>query len=453
MKTLYLDIFSGISGDMFLGAMIDLGVSLAELEKELSKLGLEDYHLHARRQFKGSIEGIKFEVHAHSHGEEGPVKASASGDKPSHSHAHEHEHEHGHHHSHEHSHGGHSHSHDHGEEEHEHGHESRTFKQIKNLISNSALSAWVKERSLGVFTRIAVAEGKIHGEPPEEVHFHEVGAIDSIVDIVGACIALEQLGKPRILSAPVVEGSGWIDCAHGRFPVPSTATLEILGARGAALSQSDEPHELVTPTGAALLAEFAEKFGLMEGLVARKVGYGLGTRDLASRPNVLRAVLGDQQPVASGPHDWESDTITLIETNLDDCTPEVLGHVFEKALSMGALDIWHTPVQMKKNRPGVLLTVLCALADVDRMTELLLRETSAFGVRRYQAERRKLKREQTTVRTPYGLAVVKLGHLDGRVIRVSPEFESCRKLATEANVPLEQVYASVRAQALKEGNE
>jgi pyridinium-3,5-bisthiocarboxylic acid mononucleotide nickel chelatase len=308
----------------------------------------------------------------------------------------------------------------------------------------------VKKKSIAIFQRIADAEGKIHGKPPEQVHFHEVGALDSIVDIVGACIALEMLGKPRVMSAPVVEGTGWINCAHGRFPIPAPATLAILGARGAAVTQCDEPHELVTPTGAALLAELVESFGPMQGLVAERIGFGLGTRTNQTRPNVLRAVLGpstpDPRPSAS--HDWETDTITILETNLDDISSEILGNFVERAFAAGALDVFHTPIQMKKNRPGVLLTVLCAESDGDKFSEMILRETSAFGVRRHSAERRKLRREFTTVKTPFGEVTVKIGKLDGKIVQAAPEFESCKKVAQQANVPLKQVYEA----ALKSTN-
>ncbi len=254
------------------------------------------------------------------------------------------------------------------------------------MISSSGLSDWAKHRSIAVFQRIAEAEGKIHGRAPDEVHFHEVGAVDSIVDIVGACIALERLGKPRVLAAPVVEGAGWVTCAHGRFPVPTAATLEILGARGIALTQCEEPHELVTPTGAALLAEFVEAFGPMRGLVARKIGYGLGTRVNRTRPNVLRAILGDAEggsPQQSQARalDWETDTVCVLEANLDDSNSEILGHFIERALAAGALDAFYTPVTMKKSRPGVLLSMLCPTSERDRFAELVLRETTSFGIR------------------------------------------------------------------------
>ena len=437
MKTLYLDIFSGISGDMFIGALIDLGVNAQKLQQELSKLKLNGYHLHVSRQHKSAIAGVKFDVHLahhHDHDEE-------------HSHGHDHHDDHDHEHSH--SHGEHEHHHEHGhhhEHEHHHHDEQRTFTQIKKLISGSKLSPWVKKKSVAVFHRIAEAEGKIHGLPPEKVHFHEVGAVDSIVDIVGACIGLEMLGKPRVLSAPVTEGTGWVKCAHGRFPIPAPATLAILGARGIGVTQCEEPNELVTPTGAALLAEFVENFGAMGGLVAEKIGFGLGSRDNKTRPNVLRAILGkskiegrESKPKAVA-LDWETDRIAVLETNLDDINAEIVGSFVEAALTAGAFDVFHTPIQMKKNRPGVLLTVLCPELDADKFSEMILRETSAFGVRRTIAERRKLRREFKTVKTKFGSVTLKVGRLNGQIVQTAPEFECCKKLAAQKRVTLKEVY-------------
>jgi uncharacterized protein (TIGR00299 family) protein len=423
MKTLYLDIFSGISGDMFIGAMLDLGVPFEQLEHALASLRLDHYHAHATRQHKASIEGVKFDVHCHDHED--------------HHHEHEDRHEHEHAHGHDHKHDDHHHSHEHG----------RTFSEIRELISHSHLSPWVKEKSVAVFARIARAEGKIHGQPPDEVHFHEVGAVDSIVDIVGACVCLELLGRPRVLAAPVFDGAGWINCAHGRFPIPAPATLAILAERGVSITQCEEPHELVTPTGAAILAEFVEEFGPLRAFAPERIGHGLGQRDNKTRPNVLRAILGSSQTTPSA-HDWETDTVAVLETNLDDISPEVLGYVVEKALAEGALDVFHTSIQMKKNRPGVLLTILCAAADQDRFTELLLRQTTALGVRRSTAERRKLQREIVTVQTPFGPVQMKLGKLDGQTLHASPEFESCKTLAGQHRVPIQQIYQAAIA-ALK----
>jgi hypothetical protein len=420
MKSLYLDLFSGISGDMLIAALIDLGAEARQLEEELKKLRLDGYHLHVARGHMGGFHGVKFDVHLTSepHDRQHP---HPRGHAHSHSHAHPHE-------------------------------QDRTFAQIRQLLAGSGLSDWVKQKAVAVFERIAVAEGKVHGRPPDQVSFHEVGAVDSIIDITGACIALEMLGKPRVLASPVVDGTGWIDCAHGRLPIPAPATLAILGARGISLTQCGEPNELVTPTGAALLAELVEAFGPMRGLVAEKIGYGLGTRETETRPNVLRAVLGETRSDDSKParapsaHDWETDTIAVLETNLDDINAEILGNFMDKALAAGALDVFHTPIQMKKNRPGVLLTVLCAEADADKFSEMLMRDTSTFGIRRYLAERRKLQREFITVQTSHGAVTVKVGRLDGKVLQSAPEYESCRKLAEQAKVPLKEIYeAAFRA--------
>ncbi|MGE3308540.1 MAG: nickel pincer cofactor biosynthesis protein LarC [Limisphaerales bacterium] len=460
---LYLDVFSGISGDMFLGALIDLGVPIEHVEAELAKLNVPGYHLHCHRGQKSGISGVKFDVHVH-------------GEPASHDHDHDHSHEHGHSHSHspgqdhahahDHGHGnGHGHHHHphHGHEHehiHTHAHEpdpshghadhlgQRDFAQIRALIAASSLSEWVRSRAIAVFHRIAVAEGRIHDRPPEEVHFHEVGAIDSIVDVVGACVALEALGCPRVTASSVVEGTGFVRCAHGRMPLPAPATLEILAVRGIAITQCDEPSELVTPTGAALLAEFSESFGPLPAFAAKRVGYGLGTRDNRTRPNVLRALLGEiQGPAPQAAHDWEADTVAVLEANLDDLSPEVLGHFVERALAEGALDVFHTAVQMKKNRPGTLLSVLVRVGDSDRFARLILSETSAFGVRQTLATRRKLRREFRDVDTTYGKVRVKLGYLDGALLHATPEYEECRRIAASAAVPLREVLAAAASAA------
>ena len=416
MKTLYLDLFSGISGDMFVGALVDLGVDARKLERELKELKVGGWRLRVTRKQISGIVGTKFEV---------PVDKSRGSRAEGRGHEHAHNPLYAHH------------------------HDGRNFTEIKQLISRSRLSNWVKKKSIAVFQRIAEAEGKIHGLPPAKVHFHEVGAMDSIVDIVGACVALEMLGQPRVLASPVIEGTGWIECAHGRFPVPAPATLAILGTRGIGVTQCNEPHELVTPTGAALLAEFVESFGPMQNVIAEKTGFGLGTREHKTRPNVLRVVFGTasqgQSPktkVAEA-RDWETDHITVLETNLDDINSEILGHFVETAMAAGALDVFYTPIQMKKNRPGVLLTILCMEAEADKFSEMVLRETSAFGVRRTLAERRKLRREFVKVQTPFGKATVKLAKFNEKVVQAAPEFESCKKLAVRAKVPLKQVYTTV----------
>ena len=297
MKTLFLDCFSGISGDMTVGALVDLGVKPSALEWELSKLDLGDFHMHFEREQRQNIEGVKFGIHegaTHTHAQDEHEHHHCCGHDHDHGHAH---HEHGEqHHGHAHEHG-HAHDHGHGAEVHEHAHQhhphvhGRSHAQIRALIEASELSPFVKKHALGIFQRIAVAEGKIHGMPPADVTFHEVGALDSIADIVCACVGLEALGVEKVFVSSLHEGRGTIECAHGTFPLPAPATLEILA--GIPLSQIDEPHELITPTGAAIVAEFGAAFGPMPKMKPEKIGYGVGTRHLDARPNVLRAVLGE----------------------------------------------------------------------------------------------------------------------------------------------------------------
>jgi len=302
MKVLFLDCFSGISGDMTVGALVDLGVKPSTLEWELSKLDLGDFHMHFGREKRKSVEGVKFGIHegaTHSHEQDEHDHGQGHADSHEHEHEHEHGHSHAHSHAHSHEHGEHC-DHDHGSEvahqhheehdHHEHKH-GRTHREIRELIQRSELSDFVKQRALAIFARIAVAEGKIHGQPAEDVAFHEVGALDSIADIVLACVGIEALGVEKVFVSSLHEGHGTIECAHGTFPLPAPATLEIL--HGIPLGQIDESHELITPTGAAIVAEFGASFGPMPKLKSERIGYGVGSRDLESRPNVLRAVLGE----------------------------------------------------------------------------------------------------------------------------------------------------------------
>ena len=292
MRVLFLDCFSGISGDMTVGALCDLGVNPSTFEWELAKLDIGDFHMHFERQKRQQIEGVKFGIHAgavHTHDQD-EGEAHDHGHGPEHAHARSHEHDDGREHGHENEHAHHEHAHAH----HSHGSEAdgRSYAQIHALIESSDLSDFVKQHALGIFRRIAEAEAKIHGVPVETVGFHEVGALDSIADVICACAGIEALGVEKVFVSPLADGRGWVDCAHGRFPVPAPATLEIL--RGVPLGQIDEPHELITPTGAAIAAEFgAGTFGPMPRLRSEKIGYGLGTRQLERRPNVLRAVLGE----------------------------------------------------------------------------------------------------------------------------------------------------------------
>lgn len=434
MKTLYLDLCSGISGDMFLGAMLDLGVDIAELERQLRALQVIGWHLHVTRGIKQGITGSKFEVHIaepatanHDHPHNQRVDAPSN---TAHHHASADQH------------------HDHAHPPTPHPH--RNAREIRELISSSPCSSWVKQRSISVFRRLAEAEGKIHGQQPDQVHFHEVGAIDSIIDIVGACVALELLGHPRVLASHATDGSGWVQCAHGKYPVPVPATIEILASRGIPLAQCDEPHELITPTGAALLAEFVESFGPIPPMRVHRVGYGLGTRDLAARPNVLRALLGEIGAGNEQPErDWETDTVAVLESNIDDATPEMLAYFADQMFAAGALDVFFAPIQMKKGRPGVILGLICPANEADLFAERILRGTSAFGVRKTLCERRKLRREFRTVSTQFGDITVKIGLLNGQVIRIAPEYEPCREAAMRCGVPISEVYhAALQGTAL-----
>lgn len=382
-RILYLDCFSGISGDMTVGALCDLGVDPAKLEAELRKLSLGEAHFAFDRQSRQGISGVKFSVR---------------------------------------------------ESGHAHG---RTYEQIRSVLGGSALSDFVRQKSLAIFERIAIAEAKIHNVPLETVAFHEVGAVDSIADIVGACVALEALGQPHVVVSPLREGRGWIDCAHGRFPLPAPATLEIL--RGIEIEEVDESWESITPTGAAIAREFAKGFGPMPRMEIERIGYGIGTRDLPQRPNVLRAVLGRAHK------DLETDTVIEIETNLDDLSPELTGAAMERLLALGALDVTLTPVQMKKNRPGVRLSVLCEPALESQIVHALLSETSAFGVRRSEKRRFKLERRFAKVQTQFGEITIKLGLLDGEVIQGAPEFESCRAASERTGQPVRVIYQAALA--------
>ncbi|MBM3860158.1 MAG: nickel pincer cofactor biosynthesis protein LarC [Verrucomicrobia bacterium] len=381
MKLLYLDCFAGISGDMLLGALLDLGVREDHVRNELAKLPLHGYQIETRRVTKQHIVATKFDCIT----------------------------------------------------EHEHAH--RSYSEIAAMIFHSKLPDGVKQRATNVFHSLGEVEARIHGIPLEKVHFHEIGAVDSIVDIVGVCIALKALGVQDVQAAPPPLGSGFVETAHGKFPIPAPATLELL--KGVPTQSSPERCELVTPTGAALLVEFCKKFGPMPAMSVEKIGYGAGTRELEKTPNVLRAVLG----VASTS---EADTVAVIEANIDDMNPQWFGDVMERLLAEGALDAFLTPVQMKKSRPGTLLTVLCEPGDADRFAELVLTHTTSFGVRIHEARRRKLDREIVRVATRFGEIEVKIGRWNGQVVTRSPEYESCKRAAALANVPVREVYDAAK---------
>lgn len=324
----------------------------------------------------------------------------------------------------------------------------RTFSEIRKLIEESDLSSFVKKHSVSIFYRIAVAEGRIHGKPPEEVGFHEVGALDSIADIICACVGIEELGVEAVYVSPLADGRGWVKCAHGLYPIPAIATLEIL--KGIPVGQIDEPFEFITPTGAAIVAEFGKSFGTMPQIQVEKIGYGIGTRVLQNRPNVLRAVVGtlatESAPSTATAAGYQTDTISRIETNLDDISPEITGATLGKLLDAGALDAFLTPIQMKKNRSGVKLTVLCEEVDLPTIANLLFKETTAFGIRMEQVQRWKLDRKFVEVSTPHGPITVKIGSRGDEVLQVAPEFESCRAASERTGQPLRALYeAAIRA--------
>ena len=397
---LHLDCPSGISGDMFAAALLDLGVPLATFQEAIQTLGLpEKITLQTERGVRGGIAGTRFLVIT--------------------------PHDHGHHH--------HHHGHDH---DHSHG---RSWSQIRDLLQKSSLSSPIRDTALKIFHRVAEAEARIHGKLVDEVHFHEVGAIDSIVDIVVAAAGLHHLGIQQVTASVPVEGTGTIHCAHGHFPLPAPATAEIL--RGIPLRQLDVPHELTTPTGAAILAQTVRHFGPIDSMVIDRIGYGLGTRDLPHRPNILRAFLGHTPSHGEASH----DQVVEIRTHLDDITGEHLAHAIEHLLAEGALDAAASPLVMKKGRPGHLLTVLALPKDAERLASLVLRETTAFGLRMERVERRTLRREEKTVTTPYGPVRVKLGYLGDQLVQIHPEDADCRKLAETAGVSHATVAAAARS--------
>src|ERR1700693_4586514 len=430
MRILYLDCFSGISGDMTVGALTDLGVSPSTFEWELSKLDLEDCHLHFERQTRGGISGVKFDVHLgathnasqdNDHDPQEPHRGLTQSGKTDNEQDHQrHDHEH----------------HHHGRHSHEHlGHKplsSRSFSEICELIEGSELSGFVKKHATSIFRRIGNAESKIHGTSIEEVQFHEVGALDSIVDIVLSCIGFEALEVARIYFSSLVDGQGTFRSSHGEYPLPGPATLEIL--QDIPIRQADIPFELITPTGAAIVAEFHHAVGAWPAMRPAKIGYGLGTRHLAGRPNVLRAVLGHLEEALF------NERIVELQTNIDDLSPEILGAVQDRLFQAGGLDVFFTPIQMKKNRPATMLSVLCQPSAVEKIQEVIFAETSTFGIRYRETNRKILDRELVEVKTSAGPIQIKIGRHAGKIVQVAPEFESCDAAAQRSCQPLKRVY-------------
>ena len=386
MKTLYFDCFSGASGNMILGGLIELGVDADVLRSELAKLNLEGIELVIEKVDRSGINSTHVEV------------------KYPHEHVHRH------------------------------------LKDIVKIIADSSLAETVEQRAIAIFTRLAEAEAKVHGIPVERVHFHEVGALDAIVDIVGACIGFEMLGIERFVSSALNLGSGTVEIAHGKFPVPPPAVAELV--RGIPVYSSEGTGELVTPTGAAIITTICDTYGVLPKISLEQVGYGAGTRDTKGSPNAIRLMLGE----TTGDHlvsKGKYEKLVLLESNIDDASPQTLAFAMEKAFELNALDCWFTPIQMKKNRPATLFTVLCERAEIERIQEMLFRETTTIGIRRREVERASLDRTVETISTPFGDVRVKASVLDGEVLTRKVEFDDLKQIAEATGEPLRQISAKI----------
>ena len=455
MRVAYIDCFAGIAGDMLLGALVDAGVPAEVLADATAALGL-GASLRIERVERSGISCTKVHVlegdrlaeahaetaHEHTHDD------AAHGHGHEHSHKHEHAHAeneahgHGHSHSHEHTHDGVAHTHEHS---HAHG---RSLSAIRRLIHDAALDAPVKQTAVRAFELLGHAEAKVHNVPVEEIHFHEVGAVDAIVDIVAASAGIHSLNVAAWHSSPINVGGGTVVCAHGTFPVPAPATADLL--RGLPTYSAHVEQELVTPTGAALLRAIDPVFGPQPAMRVERIGYGAGTRNSKDFPNVLRVSVGEANETAESLA-ANCETVTVMETALDDLSPQVLAYVAETALAQGALDAMLTPVIMKKGRPGTLLTVLCNPADSAALERLILTETSTLGVRIRQEKRTCLERRQLPVATEYGEIRIKVGTLGGETMNAAPEYEDCRAAAAKHHVAIKQVQQSAIAAYLRPG--
>ncbi len=388
----YFDCFSGISGDMTLGALVDLGVPIEWLQDQLGRLPLQNFDVSVTSVHRNGI-------HAKL------VQVAVVDD-----------------------------------------HTSRNFSQIRTLIENSPLTDRVKSTSLQIFQKLAEAEARIHSCSLEEVHFHEVGGIDAIVDIVGTALGLEYLAIHKIIASPIPLGKGFVTCSHGKLPVPVPATLGIL--KNIPVYGTTIPHELVTPTGAAIISASAQGFAAMPDMIIRKIGYGAGQRDLSERPNLLRIILGSEPQAATGlSEEIQEDRIEIIETSIDDMNPELFGHLMDRLFEDGALDVCWIPIYMKKNRPGTMLQVLCKSDKRDILIHRILSESTTLGIRYYESRRRLLWRDQLEVETSYGKIAVKRAKDPQGNIRIIPEYEVCRKIAREQDLPLRVVYDTVAREA------
>jgi pyridinium-3,5-bisthiocarboxylic acid mononucleotide nickel chelatase len=398
VKVLYFDCFSGISGDMTLGALLDAGLPLDALKQAFGSLALPGVHVHADRVLRAGVSATKFTVHAHDHGHD------------------HHHHDHGHHHDHDHDHGAH-----------------RSLPEIFALIDRSALLPVGRDRAKAMFQRLAEAEAAIHQMPVEQVHLHEVGALDSILDVVGTVFALDWVGAERVVCSPLNVGGGMVQSAHGLFPVPAPATVKLLG--DAPVYAGTVQKELVTPTGALIATTYASAFGPIPAMSVEQVGYGAGERDNPQTPNVLRVLIGRAADQSS------AERVTVVECEIDDMNPQLFGVAMERLYAAGALEVFYTPVQMKKNRPGTLLTVVVAPDKRAAITDVVFRETTTIGLRYHDVDRECLAREMVTVSTPLGAVRFKVSSRNGHVVTATPEFEDCATLAAANNLAVREVQA------------
>ena len=424
MKVLYFDCFAGAAGDMVLGALIDAGVQLEDVRRALGSLAISPTTVWTERVTRTGISATKFCVR----GEHAPLD---------HAHDHEPDHNHdGHHHR-----QSHIHTHPH-EEKHHHVH--RSLSDINRLIDGSALSRTGKDRAKELFNRLGEAEAAIHGTPIDQVHLHEVGALDSIIDIVGTVFAMESIGAARVVASPLNVGSGSVRSAHGVYPVPAPATARLL--ENAPIYVGPQKVEMVTPTGALLVAGYAQEFGPIPAMRVAKIGYGAGNRDFADTPNVLRVLVGESDSSAS------SHTIVVIEAEIDDMNPQIFGVLMDRLLAQGALDVFYTPIQMKKNRPGTLLSVIAAPESREMLMATIFRETTTIGVRYRDMTRECLDRRTVTVTTSVGDVRIKVAARNGQVLNASPEFDDCVRLGAEHDVPAKNVQAMAMKAWLDTGN-
>ncbi len=390
MKVVYFDCFAGASGDMILGSLLDAGLSLERLRSELAKLGLTHYDLQVKRVTKKGIGGSQAIV-------------SIDG--------------------------------------FHHNQHHRNLQNIQEIIERSDLDDSVKRRSLQVFHRLAEAEAKVHRTTVEHVHFHEVGAMDAIIDVVGSVAGLFALGVERVYCSPLHVGTGTVECAHGTLPVPAPATAELI--KGKPAYSTGVQGELLTPTGAAILTTLASDFGPIPPMTVEEVGYGAGASETAI-PNLLRLIIGESTEEVSGYH---LERVAVAETNIDDMNPQIYDYLIQKMLGMGALDVFLVPMQMKKNRPGTLLTVICSPERIAEFSDFLLRETTTIGLRWRTDNRIKAQRSIKEVQTKYGAVKIKVAEVDGTIINVAPEYEDCKRLALEQKIPLKEVMEQARLAA------